>query len=349
MREEVIWSEALFCLSKVLAAYGTKQQDRYSSSLPSILSNIRFALSAIFVGIGRSLDSVSQSGDRALASPFETATRIVYHLANSEDHDADEPGFSPAIVLKTCDLYYRFLRQFSEEVKSADTGIVEAAAKSIDQICLLLLTRKSSHEFDGHQDDLQKTTSLLLNQLGWFAEYADEIKNPHSFDALVESAAKVGLHAVEKGETVIAMEAVKVLHWLATAYGKKTKERYYGLTTPRVMKRACFVGVLALKQKQMDVIRILKEKVTEIDATGKEQAEETLKASNESTKLSMYSVESEVGSLYDACTREKYNPNSLDNSSKRQLFAKIECSDIDAFCIEMWGFKASEDYHTRRI
>lgn len=348
MRQDVVWTEVLFSFGMLLEAYGTNRPSRHSTSLSFILDYLRLTLNTVFTGIGRSLIGTSNRGYRAFALPFEVATKVIYNLSDRTNRGDGGSNVSPSIVVETCEKYRRFLRKLSEEVKSADSYMVEAAAKSIGQICVLLLGKQSSPEFDGHRDDMQNALNWLVNQLGWFAENAEVIKDKHAFDALVESAAKVGLNAVDIGNAGIAAKAVEVINWLAKAYADKTKEPYYGLTIPRIMKRACFVGILAFKQKQDEPLKLLKEFVAKIDSKAKEQADEVLKASSEIKEIGLNLVESEVGQLYEICTHEKYNPNPLDDSSQCRLFANIECRDIDKFCEEIWGSKASETYKSYR-
>jgi len=245
-----------------------------------------------------------------------------------------------------CEEYRRFLRKLSEEIKCADSYFVEAAAKSISQVSNLLLTNKSSPAFHRHQNELQKAISWLLHQLDWFAHYAAEIKDEHYFYALVESAAKIGMHAVENRNIGIAVESIKVIESLATEYANKTHEPFYGIHVPRILKRACFVGILALKLQQQDVINHLKKVLIAVDSKANKQVEETLKSSPEARGITVNLVRDEIGQLYETCTREKYNPHPLLDSSQYRLFAKIECKDIDDFCELFWRFKASEEYRS---
>lgn len=345
MHNETIWTEALFSLGKVLEAYGISRPGHHTRLVSFVFDYIRFTLNTTFTGIGRSLAGASNRAYHAFSLPFEVATRIIFCLSQSVGNEHEELAVTPTILVEMCEEYRWFLRKLSQDIKCADSYFVEEAAKSVCQVSTLLLTKRSSPGFDSHQDDLQKAISSLLNQLVWFAHHAEEIKNEHSFDSLVESAAKIGMHAVDNGNVGIAVESIKVIESLATEYANKKQEPFYGMHVPRILKRACFVGILALKTEQQDVIRRLEEVLIAIDAKAKKQ-EETLKALPETSGITLNHVESEVGQLYETCTREKYNPHPLFDSSQDQLFVKIECKDIDDFCERFWGFKASEEYRS---
>ncbi len=349
LRQELVWCEALNSLCMLLEAYGTNRTSRHTASVTFILNNLCFTLNAVFAGIGRSFVGVSNRGYRAFALPFDVATGVIYSLVEKADRGADKQDVSPSLIVKTCEEYGRFLRKLSEEVKSADSYMVETAAKSISQISMLLLSKQSSAAFDGYQDDLQNELNGFVYQLGRFADDAAEIEDEHHFDALVESATVIGLQAVGTGHAEIATSTIRVIQGLAKAYAEKAQEPYYGITVPRIVERACYVGIFAVQEGQGEVVDVLKEVVADTDAQAKKQAGESAAASSDIKKVRINLVEDEVGRLHDECMDKKYNPISLDESSQRKLFAKIECHAIDDFCEEVWGFKASERYRSSSI
>lgn len=295
MHNETVWTEALFSFGKVLEAYGINRPGHHTRSVSFVFDYIRFTLNAAFTGIGRSLTSASTRAYRAFSLPFEVSTQIIFNLSRAINDGRGELTVTPSILVEMCEEYLRFLRKLSEEIKCADSYFVEAAAKSISQVSTLLLTNKSSPAFHRHQNELQKAISWLLYQLDWFAHHAEEIKNEHSFDSLVESAAKIGMHAVDNGNVGIAVESIKVIESLATEYANKTQETFYGSHIPRILKRACFVGILAMKSEQQDVIKRLKEVLIAVDA----KAEETLKALPEARGITVNLVRDEIGQLYN--------------------------------------------------
>lgn len=348
MHQEIIWIESLNSFSMLLEAYATNHLNRHFISLTSIFNYLLFTLVTVFDGIGRSLINVSTRGYSALSAPFGIATRVIYKIAG-EVRSEDSTHIKPSDLIKMCDEYCQFLRKLSERIKSADSHLIRAAVNSILYISKLLLEKQSSPEFKRDQEKIQRSISWLLSQIGWFAEHAEEIKNEHDFDALVESAAKIGLHASQVDNEEIATKAVKVIKWLSIEYAETTGKPYYGFVVPRIIERACFVGILALQRKQGKVIELLREVVAEIEDKAKEQVAKELGTQSEKKRISTYSIDSEVGQLYDTCQQEKYNPNSLDESSQSILFTKIECRDIDKFCKEIWGFTASERYTSSRL
>ena len=108
--------------------------------------------------------------------------------------------------------------------------------------------------------------------------------------------------------------------------------------------RACLIGIIGLKKKQVDLMGVIKKTITEAE----EQVNNALIESN-APMTSANLVVNEVGRLYEECSREKYRQMSLDDRSQKKLFSMIECSDIDSFCEEIWGFKASEKYKTTSL
>jgi len=347
LRQEVIWTEALGSLCVLLEAYGTNPKQRNTNSLSFIFDYLRSTLNLAFRAVDGDLVGSSSAVYTSFSSPFETTTRVVHNLAKRASGGSPEQDVPMSMVIETCETYQRFLRQLSEEVKSADSYMVEAAAKSICQTSKLLIGLQDSSEYEKDSEEVQKALNRLVNQLGWFAENAEEIKHGHNFDSLVESAAKIGLRAVEVENSDIACTAIRVIEWLAKAYVDKVHGGYREFSVPRIMKRACLVGLLAFKRDMTEPLKLLKETIAEIDAKAEEQAVEALKASGESQGAAIKLIENEVGPLYYTCTDEKYNHYPLVSSSQHTLFALIECSDIDDFCEEIWGFKASERY-TRR-
>jgi len=223
---------------------------------------------------------------------------------------------------------------------------VGAIAKNISRICELLISLIQEEIWQSEKPKLIDATEQLLYKPSFFVRKATKIENTlNGFDEIVEAYARVGLAAVDRDIPELAEIAMKQIHLVAIQMLQKQAGRRFGFTEPRIMVRACYIGIYALKKENAGLVEKLKPMIKSFEeryialwfpkiAEGVEPAspkrdqllQEVVKAKENFDRA-------ELGA-YERESRRQFMERSED-----MLVSKIEKADIDHFTVEIWKVK----------
>ncbi len=345
---ETIWHKVAECHGEVLSSFGNHCNKNIDFALSNIYMNMQLYFPLLF-GMSQSEFVLSKiTGQDKLADTCRRTSRMIQmeltELVKSNSDRRMRLGRIKSIMKE----YEKFLHSISQSIKNADSHFTEEIANSFYGPANAFISLANDERFKDLRKVFEEYVKSLLRILRQFAEDAITIKNEDTYDTLVDMATKIGIVSIERRNEIIAVKAIKTIERLAAIYINKTNEKYYDLTPVRIMQKACFIGIVALKSGMKEVVEHLKGVIITFNTKAHEQASEDVKESKEG-KLTLSLIESEVGNLHDDCAEEKHDLYSLDKSSRRKLYSLIDCPDIDNFCLEMWDFKASERYRTFRF
>jgi len=100
----------------------------------------------------------------------------------------------------------------------------------------------------------------------WFVEYAVKFDGDSTaFDSLTDSVAKTGLRvSQELNSNQLVGEAIRSLCHLSNQTLQKSASAY-GFDAPRVLVKACYLGIVALKKGWLEVVAELKRSIQEFE------------------------------------------------------------------------------------
>ena len=225
-------------------------------------------------------------------------------------------------------------------MQSADHLLVNTFGNIIADIGWILLDLSQSEKWKEEKDELFDQARSYIHQPEWFIHYAKEVDSNMSFDALVEAVAKIGIKSLQINNEEIAKESIKILSAFARDMLSKEKGPTYGYTEPRIMVRACHVGILALKLKKQSVIVELKSRIEEFQKAYKQKWFRGLSEEDqESMSPKKEQMQSEIMELRDEVRDKDYDhTRGVLDSSEDRLLEEIEVIDIDRFTYEIWNF-----------
>lgn len=164
------------------------------------------------------------------------------------------------------DELYMSLRQLSEKVKSCDTVLADSIGRLLYNVNTLIVHLMKREEFSDEKAGLRRWLSSNIHLPSWFVSSAPKFDGgSNRFNALVDSVAKTGILVADEFEDKeLVQDAIDCLYSIT----KNTLEHTtgaYGYDEVRVLKKACYLGILAQKKGWTDVVADLKAKIREFE------------------------------------------------------------------------------------
>lgn len=157
---------------------------------------------------------------------------------------------------------YMSLRQLSEQLKSCDTTLTDSIGRLIFDINNLLISLHANPEFTTEQRAIEERLSWNIHLPTWFAHHTEKFDagcNP--FNTLTDCVAKTGILVAEKMKNKkLLIACVSALNSF-TIHALKKGTDSHGYDEPRILEKACYLGILALKKGWLDVFADIKVKI----------------------------------------------------------------------------------------
>lgn len=247
------------------------------------------------------------------------------------------------------------LRNLSETVKSCDTVLTDSIGRLLFNVNNLIVDLIEENDFAKEKKELESQLSWNIHLPSWFAHHAEKFdggSNP--FNTLTDSVAKTGILVAERlGDKKLVKASIDSLYSLTKHTLDKTTSEY-GYDEPRVLEKACYLGIIALKKGWKDIVADLKVKILEFEA---------LYFAKHLTKLPTglpadFDVRNHnIMGLphHDQLLRElrrwrsEYHRESrngtlrIRDDAEAMMYEVIERDDVDKFVMEIWGISLSDD------
>jgi hypothetical protein len=229
------------------------------------------------------------------------------------------------------------LRQLSENLNSADRLLIHSLANIIEKVGMLAITLINDPEWSDEKRKLTNLAGWYIHQPKWFTHDVAKIESNLNFDALPEATAKMGIVAVKENQMGVAEESVEIISQFAIEMLEKEAGRRYGFTEPRIMVLGCYVGILALKQGQNNVINKLKELIPAFEEAYKQKWFSTpppagVRFSSPSENQLMVEVLLLIDTIEDLNrVRDPFG------SAEEMIIREVSVEDVKKFIKEIWG------------
>ncbi len=260
--------------------------------------------------------------------------------------DEEDKKFYRAQLVKLFEHLNTSLRLLSEKLKSADSTLVYSIGNVISGVNELMVRMLISIEFQDIHSDLISRLGWNIHLPAWFAHHAEKINTNNAFNNLVESVARTGvlLFDLEDRAQVrdIIIDCVEALYSLNKHVLNKSTDSDYD--TPRIMLKICYLGVLALKYNEQEILTEAGVRIYEFEEVYKKKIQAIF-----ATTLpphidpdSVYGVPKE-DQLYlevlrwrDELVSDQLNHRRILDNTKELIQERIEEIDIDRFMLEVW-------------
>jgi hypothetical protein len=183
-----------------------------------------------------------------------------------------------------------------------------------------------------------------IHQPGWFIHHATgTIEANAGYDSLTDSVAKIGIAALEGGELETAKSAVEILSKRAVEMLEKESPPKYGYTEPRIMVKVCYIGILALKLGQSQLLDQVKAEIKIFEAAYKAKWFPDPQPENKAPfSPSEEQLRTEVLRLREKVQkhsyRSEYSVEGILDLPEDWIVDRIDLKDFDSFTRDVWGF-----------
>lgn len=243
----------------------------------------------------------------------------------------------------------RSLRTLSETVKSCDTVLTDSIGRLLFNVNSIIVTLVQEADFAKEKKELESHLSWSIHLPTWFAHHTEKFdggSNP--FNTLTDSVAKTGILVSERlGNKKLVKSCIDSLYSLTKNTLDKTTSGY-GYDEPRVLEKACYLGILAQKKGWADIVADLKVKIVEFEALYFAKHLTNLPAG---LPVDFDPRNHNIMGLphHDQLLRElrrwraDYDRESrngtlrIRDDAEAMMYEVVERADIDKFVLEVWG------------
>ena len=275
-----------------------------------------------------------------LALPFETLSSLIFQTAKAatEAKTEDEQKEWKQVFFATVEELRATLRYLSEKMKNANHLLINSFGDMIADIGCLLLDLTQDDKWKQDKSELTKQVGWYLYQTEWFIHEVDNIKDNNAFDSLVEAAAKIGIRGLERDQDETAKDAIKVISNFANKMLANKEGSAYGFTEPRIMERACFIGILALKLGKKEIVDELKKYIKPFEEAYTKKwfsnIPKGIKLSSPTKDQLMMEVQGLIREI-----RNRYGRLPMMDRSSEIMTQQVNEEDVNKFIFEVWKVK----------
>jgi len=238
------------------------------------------------------------------------------------------------------------LRLLSEKVKSCDTVLTDSIGRLLFNVNSLIVDLIGNEDFKDDVAELKNRLGWNTHLPSWFAHHAeafDSGSNP--FNTLSDSVAKTGILSAEKlKDKKLVIDAIHSLGSM-TDHALDKSTRGYGYDEPRILKKACYLGILALKKGWMDVYAEVVAKILDFEPKYVKKYFSNSPPDIDAERLSPRrdQLHVEVMRWRDDFDHQRLNRVSrVMDDAKEMMYDLISVEDIDWFTFRVWGKWAAD-------
>jgi hypothetical protein len=236
--------------------------------------------------------------------------------------------------------FYSSLRGLSEDLKNCDSLLVESIGRLLFHVNEIMIQLIEDKEFADEKANLLNWLSWNIHLPSWFAHHAEKFDaGSNNFRSLTECVTKTGILVIERlGDRNLTKSAVDCLGYLTEHALNKNVDRY-GYDEPRILEKACYLGVLTLKKGWRDIFADVVIKILDFEPKYAKKYFSDLPAHIDPEKISPRKDQ-----LYLELMKwrvdfdyERHNGDfGIRDDAEAMMYSLISVTDIDWFIYRVW-------------
>jgi len=336
----VVFGEVINSYRIIISQLISSKYFNLKMELKSLLEHLRKNIFYGYLSISVGTLESSFFTQTNLALPFETLSSLIFQTAKdaTETKTEDEKKDWKQVFFVTVKELRATLRYLSEKMKTANHFLINTFGDVIANIGCLLLDLTQNDQWKEDKEELTNQVGWYLHQTEWFTYEVENIKDDNAFDSLVEAAAKIGIRALKRDQDEIAKDAIKVISNFANKMLINKGVSAYGFTEPRIMKRACFIGILALKLGKKEIVEELKKYIKLFE---EEYIKKWFSNIPDGIKLSYPTKNQLMMEVHELIReiRNRYGRLTILDRSSEIMTQLVNEEDVNKFILEVWKVK----------
>lgn len=339
-RFNVVFGEVINAYTIIISQLISSRYFNLEIELGSLLEHLRNNTFYGYLSMSAGTLESSFVTQTNLTLPFKTLSSLIFQTAKvaTDAKTDDEQKEWKQVFFVTVEELRATLRYLSEKMKTANHLLINTFGDIIADVGCLLLDLTQNDKWKEDKPELTKQIGWYLYQTEWFTHEVYNIKDNHVFDSLVEAAAKIGIRALERGQDETAKDAIKIISNFANKMLVNKGGGAYGFTEPRIMERACFIGIFALKLGKKEIVDELKKYIKPF-----EEAYTKKWFSNipKGIKLSSPTKDQLMMEVYGLIReiRNRYGRLPMMDRASEIMTQLVNEEDVNKFILEVWKVK----------
>jgi hypothetical protein len=339
-RFNVVLGEVINTYTAILSQMITSRYFNLEIELGSLMEHLRNIIFYSYASMMAGALENSFATQTNMAVPFDNLSTLIFQVARAatEAKTEDEQKDWKQVFFVTVEELRSTLRYLSEKMKNPNHILINTFSNLVEDIGCLLLDLTQDDKWAHDKEELDKQIGWYIFQTEWFTHDANRIKDNSAFDSLVEAATKIGLRALQRNQDQIAKDAIKIINNFAHKMLLHEEEGGYGFTEPRIMERACYIGIFALKLGKKEIVDELKEYIKPFEEAYTKKwfsnIPEGIKLSSPTKDQLMMEVHGLIQEI-----RHRYGHFPILERSSEILTQLINEEDVNKFIFEIWGVK----------
>ncbi len=236
------------------------------------------------------------------------------------------------------------LRKLSEDVKDCDSTLADSIGRLLFYVNNLIIDFFSWDDFKKDSSDLTTRLSWNIHLPYWFVHHAEKFDagSMHLY-TLTDSVAKTGILIAEKLQDKKLMTSCIDCLYSITKESLKKSTGGYGYDEPRILEKACYLGILALKKGWDDVFIDLALKIYKFEPQFYAKYLTNLPTGIDPKNHNVIGLPHHDQLLRELWRwRDDYERESMNgllrirDDAEAMMYEIIEPIDIDRFIFEVW-------------
>ena len=342
-KQNVVLSEVINTYTSIFSQLVSSKYFNLKMELKSLWEHLRnIILYAYESMVAGSLEAsfVIQTN---LAQPFDTMSTLIFQTARAAANaktDEELSDWKTTFFVTVEELRSTF-RYLSEKMRTVDHILITTFGNIIGDVGCLLVDLTQNKKWEKDKQKLIEQVGWYIYQTEWFTHDLKIIKSNNSFDSLIEAVTKIGLKAVQNNLDKTAQDAVKILNNFTNKM-LVMEEQGYGFTEPRIMKRACYIGILALKMDKKEIVNELKNHISTFEEAYRKKWFSNIKEGERQSIPTNAQLLMEVHGLIEKMhSRRGLIP--ILRRSDEILLKQVNEEDVDKFIMKIWGVKIERE------
>jgi len=269
---------------------------------------------------------------------YELIIRILNYYGTLTD-DRDKRNYRSDIT-HFFDELYRSLRTLSEDLKHCDNLLTESIGRLLFNVNDIIIQLVDDPEFSDQKNELLKQLSWNIHLPSWFANHSVKFDaGTNNFRSLNEAVAKTGVLVAEKLQDKKLV--IACIHSLGsmTDHALEKGTDNYGYDEPRLLEKACYLGILALKKGWKDVFAEVAVQILNFNPKYEKKHFSNIPAHIDQEKLSPRKDQLYVELMRwrDEFDHERMNRMlGIRDDAQAMMYPLVEVADIDWFIYRVW-------------
>ena len=339
-RFNVVLGEVINTYTIIISQLISSRYFNLKMELKILLEHLRDIIFYAYVSMSAGILESSFVTQTNLVLPFNTLSSLIFQAAKAatDAKTQDEQKDWKQVFFTSIEELRATFRYLSEKMKTTNHILINTFGDIISDISCLLLNLTQNNKWKEDKTELTKQVGWYLYQTEWFIYKAEKIKDNHAFDSLVEAAAKIGIRALQRDQDETAKDAIKIISNFANKMLVKEEGNAYGFTEPRIMERACFIGILALKLGKKEIINELKKYIKPFEKAYNKKWFSNIPKGVKISSPTKGQLMIEVYGLIQEI-RNRYGHLPVMNRSNEIMAQLVNEKDVNKFIFAVWRVK----------